>query len=867
MTAAMQRILVATLVLPVCLFAQNPINRHILGVSAPLTQASGRPASDIARDFLRAAAPESGLTAADAASAVISRQYTDAHNGVTHIVYRQQFQGVDVYNSAFVVNLDAAGRVLNAGGDLFPAPDGAPLANLTALDAVRAAVRSVNPRAAARYVPFPSQAPARHKSALRFTAGDLPDDPEARPVWFGANGKVVPAWQVFVTGDDGVSRYSVIADANQHILATRPLTFFQAQPPPPRGLVFERESPQPNPKPGTLPASAPPVVERTLQSFAGDPIASPKGWVENNETAGNNAIVGEDRLGLRPFGQTVPFPQLVTTKAPNGDFSFPLELGPGAPNPLQFIDAINTNLFYWINRAHDLHYASGFTEAAGNFQNDNFGRGGIGGDRIQAFTHFGAANPTRALERNAFFSEADDADGSQAFIAMYISDSGINGILTDGALDSQVIVHEYTHGVSSRLLPRGYDSFQVAAMGEAWSDFYAMEYLTPEGAPTNGVYPATEYFFQSWTQDAVRTRPYSTDFDINPLTFADLGSVIPYQEVHADGEIWVEALWEARANLIQQFGEKEGRRRIRMLVLDGMKLAPPRSTMVDMRDAILLADRNNFKGASQDQLWAAFAKRGLGALAYSDNPDTTHVLPSFAVPTAKAQIGFYDSVIPFGDQARIVVSDPNYTGSALRIQLVSNSGDIETVSLHKQGSIYVGSVFTSSNVVNRENGTVNVMTGDYIAAFYNDAAAPGGPTQIYTSAAVQLPYFETIASSTAYTFDNNNERQVFATGIAAKVDLPFDFPFFSAKYRTMFVHENGLITFGSGVNQTAVTSGCTDSNSLASINGIAPLWLDMTTLGGSQDSEGVFVTRNIVDQVTVRWPEKRCRPSACPAVP
>ena len=105
----------------------------------------------------------------------------------------------------------------------------------------------------------------------------------------------------------------------------------------------------------------------------------------------------------------------------------------------------------------------------------------------------------------------------------------------------------------------------------------------------------------------MRTRPYSTNMDINPLTFANLGKVIPFQEVHADGEVWFEALWEARAALIQQFGEKEGRRRIRMLVLDGMKLAPPKSSMVDMRDAILLADRTDFKGASQDQLWAAWS--------------------------------------------------------------------------------------------------------------------------------------------------------------------------------------------------------------------------------------------------------------------
>jgi extracellular elastinolytic metalloproteinase len=152
-------------------------------------------------------------------------------------------------------------------------------------------------------------------------------------------------------------------------------------------------------------------------------------------------------------------------------------------------------------------------------------------------------------------------------------------------------------------------------MGEAWSDFFGLEFTTPSGASPDGIYPHGEYFSQTWGTGG-RTYPSSTDTSVNPLTYASLGHVIyPRPEVHADGEIWVEALWEARANLIRQFGETEGRRRIRQLVIDGMMLALPSPSMVDARDAILLADRVDFEGASQDALWQAFAKRGLGALA------------------------------------------------------------------------------------------------------------------------------------------------------------------------------------------------------------------------------------------------------------
>ena len=119
------------------------------------------------------------------------------------------------------------------------------------------------------------------------------------------------------------------------------------------------------------------------------------------------------------------------------------------------------------------------------------------------------------------------------------------------------------------------------------------------------------------------------------------------------------ALWEMRANLIKQFGEKEGRRRLRVLVLDGMKFMPPFSTMIDARDAILLADRADYKGASQDQIWAAFAKRGMGATAYSFSGDSVHISPSFDLPSNKAKVVFHDPETTVGEQLRVLVSDNN----------------------------------------------------------------------------------------------------------------------------------------------------------------------------------------------------------------
>ena len=46
------------------------------------------------------------------------------------------------------------------------------------------------------------------------------------------------------------------------------------------------------------------------------------------------------------------------------------------------LDAARTNAFYVVNTVHDISYVYGFTEAGFNFQNNNFGKGGAGNDRV-----------------------------------------------------------------------------------------------------------------------------------------------------------------------------------------------------------------------------------------------------------------------------------------------------------------------------------------------------------------------------------------------------------------------------------------------------------------------------------------------------
>ena len=184
-------------------------------------------------------------------------------------------------------------------------------------------------------------------------------------------------------------------------------------------------------------------------------------------------------------------------------------------------------------------------------------------------------------------------------------------------------------------------------MGEGWSDFYGIALLSAAGDDVNGSYAAgayacyqlsgmtTNYYY------GIRRYPYSTYLAKNPLTFKDIDSSqasahigVPLSprysssnsnpsEVHGQGEVWCVTLWEARANLINKHGWTVGNQLIVQLVTDGIKLGRANPSFLQARDAILQADLVNNAGASRSNLWAAFAKRGMGAYATSPSSTTT----------------------------------------------------------------------------------------------------------------------------------------------------------------------------------------------------------------------------------------------------
>jgi hypothetical protein len=120
---------------------------------------------------------------------------------------------------------------------------------------------------------------------------------------------------------------------------------------------------------------------RQLVTNPADPTASPLGWHNDGSTnytvtRGNNVHAYTDL-----DANNVPDPGSDPDGGAGLNFDFAFD---PSMDPSTYRDAAVTNLFYWNNLIHDVTYHYGFDEAAGNFQVDNFGIGGAGGDDVRA---------------------------------------------------------------------------------------------------------------------------------------------------------------------------------------------------------------------------------------------------------------------------------------------------------------------------------------------------------------------------------------------------------------------------------------------------------------------------------------------------
>jgi extracellular elastinolytic metalloproteinase len=285
---------------------------------------------------------------------------------------------------------------------------------------------------------------------------------------------------------------------------------------------------------------------------------------------------------------------------------------------------------------------------------------------------------------------------SDCNILKELMDSGVEVIMSlvnedfggptalDGTLDNGIVAHEYGHGISIRLTggPELSCLGNSEQMGEGWSDYFTL-ITTVRPGDTGEMPRGIGTFVTSQPNDGrgIRRYPYSTDMNINPLTYDDLiTDGIP----HPLGEVWVAMLWDLYWAMVDVYGFDEdilygtgGNNMAIQLVMDGMKLQACSPGFVDGRDAILAADRVLYDGANQCLIWEVFARRGLGVHADQGSPDSHRDgRENFDLPkSCLNDFAIYKTMTPVikaGDNIEISLEIGNYTGENAQAVIIQD---------------------------------------------------------------------------------------------------------------------------------------------------------------------------------------------------
>ena len=643
----------------------------------------------VAREFLRQNAAAFGVSSSDVAELELVNDSRLAGSDAHAVLLRQQFGDLPVVGGGMIVVGVSGSNVASAASTLTQSPGLAGEPSLAAAEAWQIAARGAGvevPEAkldgigsSGGFKRFDA-ASLEAEQQVRLAALPMPGA-AARRVWevnVVDNGPVPVAFTAYVDSHTGevIRRVNRLDEA-----ADQPNWKYFQNIPPLDGSGADRRVV--GCFPDTAPVAPCTVDERTTEAAAPAPWdilggSGPPSFTTN----GNNADTALSQAS--PF---TPSGLIVRPTSPTRDYIAPFTnqwqatkcspsvfLGPPVATggtDRNDVNAAIISLFSNHNHMHDWSYNLGFTEQNFNMQVNNFGKGGRQGDPeigdAQAGSTTGGA-PTYTGRDNA--NQITLQDGVAPITNMYLWQpiaSAFYPPCVDGDFDMTVIGHEYTHAISNRMVggpDNGLTSTgdgQARAMGESFSDLTAVEFLQEYNlSPADDENPfAVGPYVTGSEQKGIR----NYGMNQSPLNFSNVqgydGSGVA--SPHDDGEIWSAVNFDIRQALIAKYGagtaaeqiacadgqtpveQCPGNRRWMQLVFDSYLLMPPDGevSMLEARDALLAADMMRFGGANQSELWTAFATRGFGEGASSENPgdagfagdtDDPNPVPSFTSP-------------------------------------------------------------------------------------------------------------------------------------------------------------------------------------------------------------------------------------------
>lgn len=632
---------------------------------------------------------------------IVETSQARGRGGVTHARFEQRANGLAVHGTYAKVSLDQDGLLVNVVENLVNVPRSVAPSRINAAQAIAAAVANLYP--GGQPAGFFRRAPSATRVGIPSSDGSM------------SVGYVVETWTARTN------------ELNETLVSGT-------------GAILEVES-RTNRDSYNVVRVNPDVTPQAVVAGPGSGnTESPSGWLFGGvqgatHIAGNNANAYLDAVSNNKSdaeGDAVT----------DGNFLTVVDLT-AAPGTTDNREVAVQNLFYLNNLIHDELYRHGFTEAVGNFQENNFGNGGKGRDSVEAEAQDGggldnanfATPPDGSNPRMQMFlwtgkgthqvlaggqiypaqgaefgpeltaggltgtivlvndGTAPTSDGCQAIstplanaialidrgtcdftvkvknaqnagaIAVIVANTlnresiitmgGTDASITipsvfvaqstgtalkalspgttgtvrlttppplsrDGDIDSDVVFHEYCHGLTWRMIGKMNGPFG-GAIGEGMSDVCAiLMNSTSPGADVIG-----EYSFSD--PAGLRRQRY----DGYTLSYNDVTG----EEVHNDGEIYAAIGWR----LYELFGE--GRKSVLFdYLVDGMNFTPPQPTYEEMRDGILASVIANPDDAGDEcKVWSAFAEFGVGVGASGTaRGKGVTIVESFALPAACA---------------------------------------------------------------------------------------------------------------------------------------------------------------------------------------------------------------------------------------
>lgn len=450
--------------------------------------------------------------------------------------------------------------------------------------------------------------PEKPERSAILDSGPFGERIKASLLWFPLSTELRLAWEVILSMPNYQEQYRTLVDAqNGDIIYCHQLVQSAAG----QGNVYHENGGNPR-QMTNFPI---PLANYGLPIPTDLPTGFPDDWITLDTTLGNNVVARHTTSGTTVQGSMQGGVLTFTPTNATGD------------------DQQVLNVFYWCNYMHDYFYLLGFREADGNFQQDNYGRGNF----IELITmpikfEVGNNDPVRAYVEPGQIAglatmASNHIDGSIPTMTMGI----VNSSNRHTALDSDIVFHEYTHGVTNRLVGGPLIAYPLSdpqsdGMAEGWSDYTA---CTINNKTVHG----------DWVHNnpgGGRNYPYDSSF---PDHFGDLGTikgVSDYTKVHDIGTIWCATLMEMNRNIGAILGVQ--------LVVDALKLTPANPSFLDGRDAILEAlDDMHVAGKLSDSeflkawrsIWNAFAKFGMGPAAKSNAASLTGIVADFNVLSVK----------------------------------------------------------------------------------------------------------------------------------------------------------------------------------------------------------------------------------------